>query len=42
MRDIINQYQWLEPETKLEDLEPESHQFKKAVNKVADELIRRN
>ena len=41
MRDIINQYQWLEPETKLEDLEPESHQFKKAVNKVADELIRR-
>ena len=41
MRDTINQYQWLEPETKLEDLEPGGPQFKKTVNKVADELIRR-
>ena len=41
IHDTINQYQWLEPETPFEDLEPGSRQFKRVARKVADELIRR-
>ena len=41
IRDTINQYQWLEPETPFEDLEPGGRQFKRVARKVADELIRR-
>ena len=41
IRDTINQYQWLEPETSFEDLEPDGRQFKRVARKVADELIRR-
>ena len=41
IRDTINQYQWLEPETSFEDLEPGGRQFKRVARKVADELIRR-
>ena len=41
IRDTINQYQWLEPETPFEDLEPGGRRFKRVARKVADELIRR-
>ncbi len=41
IRDTINQYQWLEPETSFEDLEPGGRQFKRVARNVADELIRR-
>ena len=41
IHDTINQYQWLEPETPFEDLEPGSRQFKRVARKVADKLIRR-
>lgn len=41
IRDTINQYQWLEPETPFEDLEPGGRRFKRVAQKVADELIRR-
>lgn len=41
IRDTINQYQWLEPETPFEDLEPDGRRFKRVARKVADELIRR-
>ena len=41
IRDTINQYQWLEPETPFEDLESGGRQFKRVARKVADELIRR-
>ena len=41
IRDTINQYQWLEPETSFEDLEPGGRRFKRVARKVADELIRR-
>lgn len=41
IRDTVNQYQWLEPETPFEDLEPDGRRFKRVARKVADELIRR-
>ena len=41
IRDTINQYQWLEPETPFEDLEPGGRRFKRVAQKVADELIQR-
>lgn len=41
IRDTISRYQWLEPETPFEDLEPGGRQFKRVARKVADELIRR-
>lgn len=41
IRDTINQYQWLEPETPFEDLESGGRRFKRVARKVADELIRR-
>ena len=39
IHDTINQYQWLEPETPFEDLEPGGRRFKRVARKVADELI---
>ena len=41
IRDTISRYQWLEPETPFEDLEPGGRRFKRVARKVADELIRR-
>lgn len=41
IRDTISRYQWLEPETPFEDLEPGGRRFKRVARKVANELIRR-
>lgn len=37
----IEEHQWLEPETPLEDLEPDSPQFRRAAREIGRELIKR-